>query len=143
MYGGAICLGLVITKSGAALWAGEMIIGSWVGSSVAALVIFAALSLILTEGISNTAIVAILLPLGISLSESYGIDPKIMTYIVAVPAGLAFMLPMGTPPTAIILSSGYIKVRDLVLHGLILKVLALIIFIFMAKVYWPFIGINI
>lgn len=143
MYGGAICLGLVITKSGAALWAGDMVIGSWVGSSVAALVIFAALSLILTEGISNTAIVAILLPLGISLSEAYGIDPKIMTYIVAVPAGLAFMLPMGTPPTAIILSSGYIKVRDLVLHGLILKLLALIIFLFMAKIYWPFIGINI
>ncbi len=143
MYGGAICLGSVITKSGAALWMGDMVVGPWVSTSAAALAVFAVLALLLTEGVSNTAIVAILLPLGISLSEAYGIDPKVMTYSVAVPAGLAFMLPMGTPPTAIILSSGYVRVRDLVFHGLILKVLALIIFLFMGRFYWPLIGIDI
>ncbi|MBE9503943.1 MAG: DASS family sodium-coupled anion symporter [Proteobacteria bacterium] len=143
MYGGAICLGYAITDSGAALWAGNIMIGSWATSSMAMVVIFAVLAIVLTEGVSNTAIVAILLPLGISLSDNYGIDPKLVTYVVAVPAGLAFMLPMGTPPTAIALSSGYLKVKDLLIHGLILKIAAIIIFILMVTYYWPIIGMKV
>jgi len=143
MYGGAICLGSAITKSGAAFWAGNLIIGSWASTPSALVIIFAVLAIFLTEGVSNTAIVAILLPLGISISNSYNIDPTLVTYSVAVPAGLAFMLPMGTPPTAIALSSGYVKVRDLLLQGIILKILALVIFILMTRYYWPLIGIKI
>ena len=143
MYGGAICLGTAITKSGAALWAGESLIGSSVSSPFAMIVVFAILALFLTECVSNTAIVAILLPLGISISKSFGIDPKVMTYAVAVPAGFAFILPMGTPPTAIALSSGYLKLRDLILYGLVLKFAVVVIFLLMAKYYWPIIGIHI
>ncbi len=143
MYGGAICLGSAITRSGAAQWAGEIIVGSWASTPVAMVVVFAVLAIFLTEGVSNTAIVAILLPLGIGLSDTYGIDPRLTTYAVAVPAGLAFMLPMGTPPTAIALSSGYVRVRDLVVHGLILKVSALVIFLLMVRYYWPIIGMKI
>lgn len=143
MYGGAICLGAAITKSGAALWAGDFLIGSWVSTPFTMIVVFALLAILLTECVSNTAIVAILLPLGISLSKSFGIDPKIMTYAVAVPAGFAFILPMGTPPTAIALSSGYLKLRDLIVHGLILKLAVVVIFLLMAKYYWPIIGIHI
>jgi len=143
MYGGAICLGAAVTKSGAALWSGELLIGSWVSTPFAMIVVFSIIALFLTEGVSNTAIVAILLPLAISLSKSFGIDPKIMTYAVAVPAGFAFILPMGTPPTAIALSSGYLKVRDFIFHGLILKVAVVVIFLLMVKYYWPIIGITL
>jgi len=143
MYGGAICLGYAVTTSGAALWAGNLIAGSWVTSPVALIAIFALLSIVLTEGVSNTAIVAILLPLALSLSDNFNIDPKIMTYVVAVPAGLAFMLPMGTPPTAIALSSGYVRIKDFIIQGLILKVTSLAIFLLMAKYYWPMIGISL
>lgn len=143
MYGGAICLGSAITKSGAALWAGKMMVGAWSASPAAIVMIFAVLAIFLTEGVSNTAIVAILLPLGISVSESYGIDPKLMTYAIAVPAGLAFTLPMGTPPTAIALSSGYLRVKDLLIQGILLKILALVIFLLMTKYYWPMIGLSL
>ena len=143
MYGGAICLGYALTSSGAALWAGNTLIGSWANSPMAMIIIFAFLAIILTEGVSNTAIVAILLPLGISLSDNYGIDSKLITYVIAVPAGLAFMLPMGTPPTAIALSSGYLKIKDLLIHGLILKISAIIIFLLMVTYYWPMIGMKV
>ncbi|MBE9537090.1 MAG: DASS family sodium-coupled anion symporter [Proteobacteria bacterium] len=143
MYGGAICLGSAITKSGAALWAGDLIIGSMAGSSVAMVGIFALLAIIFTEGVSNAAIVAILLPLGLGMSSDHGVSPEIITYAIAVPAGLAFMLPMGTPPTAIALSSGYLRVRDFLIQGLVLKCIALLVFFLMATYYWPLIGMNV
>lgn len=143
MYGGAICLGSAITKSGAALWAGDLIVGSMAGSPVAMVAIFALLAIVFTEGVSNAAIVAILLPLGLGMSADHGVSPEIITYAIAVPAGLAFMLPMGTPPTAIALSSGYLRVRDFLIQGLVLKCIALLIFFIMANYYWPLIGMNI
>lgn len=143
MYGGAICLGSAITKSGAALWAGDFIIGSMAGSPIAMVGIFAFLAIVFTEGVSNAAIVAILLPLGLGMSADHGVSPEIITYAIAVPAGLAFMLPMGTPPTAIALSSGYLRVRDFLIQGLVLKCIALLVFFLMANYYWPLLGMNI
>jgi len=143
MYGGAICLGSAITKSGAALWAGDLVIGSMAGSPAVMVGIFAVLAIIFTEGVSNAAIVAILLPLGLGMSADHGVSPEIITYAIAVPAGLAFMLPMGTPPTAIALSSGYLRVRDFLIQGLVLKCISLLVFFLMAKYYWPLIGMNI
>jgi solute carrier family 13 (sodium-dependent dicarboxylate transporter), member 2/3/5 len=96
----------------------------------------------LTEGISNVAVVALLLPLGISVAGSFGIDPRVMAMVVAVPSGLAYMLPMGTPPNAIAFSSGFIGIKDMVKIGFILNFLSLAVFVIMARIYWPFLGLN-
>jgi sodium-dependent dicarboxylate transporter 2/3/5 len=58
-----------------------------------------------------------------------------------VPAGLAFALPMGTPPNAIAYSAGYFRLRDSIFAGSILKVVALVILALVARFYWPFLGI--
>lgn len=143
MYGGAIALGFGIEKSGAAQWAASMTISKFVTSPFFVIIIFSSLSLILTEGMSNAAVVAILMPVGISLAKSFNIDPKIITIIIAVPSGLAFCLPMGTPANAIAYSSGYIKLRDLILPGAILGIISLLVFLLMAKFYWPMLGLKI
>jgi len=143
MYGGAICLGFGIEKSGAAQWVASVTISKFITSPFFVIIIFSSLSLLLTEGMSNSAVIAILMPVGISIAKSFNIDPKIITFIIAVPSGLAFCLPMGTPANAIAYSSGYIKLRDLIIPGGVLGILSLLVFILMVKFYWPLLGMKI
>ncbi len=141
MYGGAICLGFALEKSGAALWVANLFVGNYITGSFWLFIIIAGVSLYLTEGISNSAVVAIMMPLAISLSKQFGIDSRVITFAVAIPSGLAFCLPMSTPATAIAYSSGYINVRDMIVPGFILTVISLINVIVVSKIYWPLIGL--
>ena len=74
MYGGAIILGSALDKSGAAGWLAEKTLGEWVSSPFAAVAAFSLLAIVLTEGMSNAAVIAMLLPVGIGLSERFSID---------------------------------------------------------------------
>ena len=74
-------------------------------------------SIVLTEMISNAATVAILLPIGYSLGAMSGVDPLAMTLAVTIPAGLAFMLPISSPPNAISYSAGHYGVKQVVTLG--------------------------
>ena len=64
-----------------------------------------------------------------------------MLYYVTVNAGLAFVMPMGTPGNAIAYSAGYYEIPSIVKPGVEINVVALIIFIIITKVYWPMIGL--
>jgi len=141
MYGGAISLGFGLEKSGAALWVANNFIGNYVSGSFWLIFVIATISLYLTEGMSNSAVVAIMMPIGISLAKSYGIDPKVITFIVAIPSGLAFCLPMSTPACAIAYSSGYVNMKDMVVPGLVLSLISLFAIIVTYKFYWPLIGL--
>lgn len=143
MYGGAIALGAALAQSGAAAWIADIAIKPWASSVFLAMIAFAGLSIFLTEGISNAAVVAIMMPVGLGLAENLAIDPKVITYAIAMPSGLAFLLPMGTPANALAYSSGFIRIRDVFVYGLILNILALIFFVLMVKFYWPLIGLKV
>jgi sodium-dependent dicarboxylate transporter 2/3/5 len=93
--------------------------------------------------VSNTATVAIILPIGFSIGEALGINPIAIVFIVAIPSGLAFTLPIATPPNAIAYSSGYYEISDVIKPGLMLNILSWIVFIALALIYWPRIGLNI
>jgi sodium-dependent dicarboxylate transporter 2/3/5 len=105
--------------------------------------IIAALSILLTEGMSNSAVVAMLMPVTLGVAQDFAIEPRVMALVVAVPAGLAFALPIGTPANAIAYSSGYLKVRDMVLPGALLAFSAWCTVNLVARLYWPLIGISI
>ncbi|MEK7851163.1 MAG: DASS family sodium-coupled anion symporter, partial [Deltaproteobacteria bacterium] len=95
MYGGAIALGSALDKSKAAEWATNTFLMEWFSSPVAAIVILSFLAIVLTEFMSNAAVIAFLMPIGLSVANQMGIDPKVMTLAIAVPSGLGAMLPMG------------------------------------------------
>jgi sodium-dependent dicarboxylate transporter 2/3/5 len=143
MYGGAITLGYTLDKSGAAAWSANSTIMMLVSSPLVAIAIFSFLSIALTEFISNAAVIAILMPVALSIAKQLGIDPKIMTFAIAVPSGLAFMLPIGTPANAIAYSSGFIRMRDMVIPGLIMGITAWLVFIMVGYLYWPMLGLKI
>ncbi|ALC17932.1 anion transporter [Desulfuromonas soudanensis] len=143
MYGGAITLASALEKSGAARWLAEEGLAGWLHSPFMVVAIFSLLSLLLTECISNAAVIAILMPIGMSLQQSMGIDPRVMTLTIALPAGLAFCLPMGTPANAIVFSSGYLKTREMIVPGMIVMAIAWLLFLGSAWLVWPLIGLHI
>lgn len=70
-------------------------------------------------------------------------DPRIMALAVAVPAGIGYTLPIGTPANAIAYSSGHLSIRDMVVPGILLAVLSWLAFNAVAYWYWPLVGLSI
>ena len=142
MYGGAIIMGTALEKSGAASWMAERAFGQWVVNPWTAIAFFSLFALLLTEGMSNAAVIAILLPVGVGLTQRFSMDPRIVTYAIAIPAGLAFALPISTPANAIAISSNYVTVKDMAKLGAVMTVVSWIVFNLVARFYWPLVGLG-
>jgi len=143
MYGGSIALATALEKTGAALWLVGKGLDSFSHSPLAAIAVISMVSIILTECISHAAVVAILMPIGMGLAKSIGMDPKVMTLSIALPAGLAYCLPMGTPATAIAYASGYLKSRDIIVPGLVIMIISWLLFLGSVVFVWPLLGLKI
>jgi sodium-dependent dicarboxylate transporter 2/3/5 len=143
MYGGAIALGSALNRSGAAGWIASITVSRWAGSPVAVIALISAFGVVLTEAMSHSAVVALLMPVALGIATQFGIDPRVMAPAVALPSGLAFTLPVGTPGNAIAYSSGYLRLRDMLVPGSIMVVIAWATFNLVAIYYWPLIGVTL
>jgi solute carrier family 13 (sodium-dependent dicarboxylate transporter), member 2/3/5 len=143
MYGGTIALASALEKTGAAVWIVQKGMGSLSNSPIALIAVISLVAIVLTECISHAAVVAILMPVGMGLCKSTGMDPKVMTLAIALPAGLAYCLPMGTPATAIAYASGYLKSRDIIVSGLVVMTISWLLFMASVLFIWPMIGLKI
>ncbi|ODS32879.1 MAG: NaDC-2 [Candidatus Scalindua rubra] len=143
MYGGAICLGFALGKTGATHWLVNVTHLGSIQSPFILIMMISLVAIFLTEAISNTAVVALLMPITIGLAINFSINPIITTLAVTVPSGLAFILPMGTPAVAIAYSSGFIKPGDALKGGMILKITAWAFFNIFAYFYWPILGLGL
>lgn len=143
MYGCSIALASAMEKTGAALWLANKGLTSFTLSPFAIIAVISLVAILLTECISNTAVIAILMPIALSLAKGLGIDPRVMTLAIALPAGLAYCLPMGTPATAIVFGSGYLKSRDMVIPGIMVMGISWLLFLGSAWFVWPLLGFKI
>ena len=84
----------------------------------------AAVSLILTEFASNTALVAIALPIGAAMAPALGVPAPVLLVTITLAASLGFAMPAGTAPNALVFASGLVRMRDMVRAGLWLDVVA-------------------
>jgi len=139
MYGGAIAVGKALSVTGAAAWLAGMLIPADV-SPLLLLIVLIGVTLLLTETVSNAAAVAILLPVAIPLGVEAGLDVVSVALAVAIVAGFAFMLPMGTPVNAMIYSTGYVSLRTMVRRGAAMSVSAWLLFILVSQFVWPALG---
>jgi len=142
MYGGAIALGSALHSTGASAWIVENSIGQYNLTPFQLILIIGILSLTLTEFISNAAVVSVLMPVGLGLADSLGLSLEAVTLAIALPSGLSYVLPMGTPATAIAYSSGYISRGRFISYGLVMNTVSLIAFVLVAWLYWPLIGLK-
>lgn len=89
-----------------------------------------------TEITSNTALISIALPIIYSLGQVANIDITIILFVATICASYAFMLPIATPPNAIAMSSGSVKVKDMIKFGLLFNIIGVLSITFVALVYW-------
>jgi sodium-dependent dicarboxylate transporter 2/3/5 len=141
MYGGAIALGKSLVDTGLLAFVSEKYLLNMNITLMSFILITFIISMFLTEGVSNAAVVVILLPVILEMALNLGFNPKLGVFIVAIPSGLAFMLPMSSPPNAIAFSSGFIKSSEAIKTGLLLKGISVLIFTIIALLYWPLIGL--
>jgi sodium-dependent dicarboxylate transporter 2/3/5 len=142
MYGGAICLGEVMSKSGAALWLAEKLFSGQVESGAVFLLVIALLSTLFTTFMSNSAVIAILLPTAISMSPAYGINPALATMTVILPSNFAFILPIATPASALAYSSRFLTLKEMMWSGTILSLMGLAFYLLLLLFYWPMVGFQ-
>ncbi|MDQ6960141.1 MAG: SLC13 family permease, partial [Mariprofundaceae bacterium] len=142
LYGGAIAIGKAIAVTGAGVW-----LASWLLPAGAAglglLFLLALATLLLTESVSNSAAVAIMLPVAIPAGLAAGMNPVAVSMAVGIVAGFAFMLPMGTPPNAMIFSTGYVKATSMLRYGAMMSIAAFTLFALTVWLWWPVAGIGV
>lgn len=96
-----------------------------------------AVSLFLTEVMSNLALVTVFLPVVGAIAVGLGMDPLLLCIPVTLAASCAFMLPMSTPPNAIVFASGYLKISQMARVGIILNFIAIALIALLAQYVLP------
>jgi len=121
LFGGGLALGGAMFRTGLAESFGHALV-AWTGSdSLAALTcLFCWVAIVLTETTSNTATATMLAPLAIASAQAAGVSPIPPAMGVALGASMAFMLPVSTPPNAIVYGSGAVSITAMARHGLVL-----------------------
>jgi len=127
LFGGGLSLGTMMFTTGLSKWVGDSIVTATGANSLAAMcIIFAVLALLLSELTSHTAATNMVGPLGITAAISAGISPVPVAVSIALASSLGFMLPVSTPPNAIVYASGYIPITKMIKSGAIIDVIGII-----------------
>jgi solute carrier family 13 (sodium-dependent dicarboxylate transporter), member 2/3/5 len=144
LFGGGLALAEGFKVTGLAEWIGQkftMIEG--VGFFVLLLVIIASVNF-LTEVTSNVATASMLLPILASVAIKLDLHPFGLMVGATLAASCAFMLPVATPPNAVVFGSGYLKMRDMVKAGLWLNILSIFFITLMVYFILPWLwGIEL
>jgi solute carrier family 13 (sodium-dependent dicarboxylate transporter), member 2/3/5 len=143
LFAGGIALGRVLDDSGAAAAFADMLVPYAGGGGLTAVVVFAILTTILTQITSNTAAIAIVVPITIGTFESMGMNPIPFVYIVTAIGNCGFILPSSAGGPAI--AAGYgINLKTMAVMGLIASLLivaALVLLGFALSTWWPAFGV--
>ena len=125
LFGGGLSLAAAAQITGLAAWIGNLMP---VGLSIVFLVVlFTALIIFLTELTSNLATTATFLPIVAVIATQFGFNPLLLTASIAIAASCAFMLPVATPPNAIVFGSELIKVPQMMRAGIAINIIAILI----------------
>ncbi len=123
LFGGGLTLSAILSSSGASKYlADAMIQGLQHAPVIVFIVALTGFVVMLTEVASNTASSALLIPLFIVVAQNFAIPEQLVAVLIAIAASCAFMLPVATPPNAIVFGSGLLPQREMMKVGLILNV---------------------
>ena len=133
---GALALCSALAATGSASWAAQQFFAHISHNHLLIIALVTLAVVALTELFSNPAVVTLLVPLLIGLAPSLGMDPIHLALAVALPCGLSFVLPLGSPPLAIAFASGEYKVRTVMGWGVLLDLLVVPLTLFAYAVFW-------
>ncbi|MBF0751704.1 MULTISPECIES: DASS family sodium-coupled anion symporter [unclassified Pasteurella] len=137
LFGGGLTLSVVMRDSGASKIMADSIVQFVQTKPLWILcVTLTTFIIFLTEFTSNTASAALIMPIVISVAQSMGLPPISLAAIIACGASCAFMLPIATPPNAIVFSTGHIKQIDMAKVGMILNLCCIAIISGLTYFFW-------
>ena len=127
LFGGGFALALGFSESGLTRIIAEQL-SALKGINIAFIIIIVTtLVIFLTEITSNTATASIMLPIMLALAESMGVHPFGLMLAAVIAASFAFMLPVATPPNAIVFGSRYVTMQQMVFAGFRLNIIGIIL----------------
>ena len=140
LFAGMLSVATAMDKTGAGKLIADTVVGM-MGEHPNPIILCAVLYLIsnvLTQFMSNTASAALLAPIGISIAQSIGADPKPVLMSIGIAASMAFATPMATPPNTLVLGPGGFSFNDYVKVGVPLCVITFIVSVIIIPIFWPF-----
>ncbi len=138
LFGGGLALAKGMSVSGIVDMVAQLIAASEISILFTAILLIF-LMLFMTEIMSNVALVAVLAPVVAGIAIGLEVPVLYLLIPVTIASSCAFMLPMATPPNAIVFASGYIKVHEMARIGLILNLVAVALLVFMFQFVIPLI----
>ena len=140
LFGGGLSLAAAMEANGLAEWIGQGLAGFADLPPTAFLMLTAAAVALLTSVASNTATAAALLPIAGSLAVAAGMDVVAVGAVVAMAASCAFLLPVATPPNALVFASGHVTAWGMLRAGLLLNMIAVVLIAVAAQLIGPALG---
>jgi len=140
LFGGGLAIATGFKETGLTTWIGEQLssiqaIPTWLLLTIIALIV-----IFLTEVTSNTATASMFLPIMASLAMSMHIHPYSLMVVACISASCAFMLPVATPPNAVVFSSNYLKIGDMARAGFALNLIGVLVIVvttyFLLPILW-------
>lgn len=126
LFGGGIALADALDKAGLIKQLGDWL-ALYAGSGFILVVTVVVISIFISELMSNVAQVIVFAPVVCSLGDAMGMNPLLLGVPMTLAASCASMLPMGTPPNAIVFASGHIKLKQMLKAGLVMNLIAIVL----------------
>ncbi len=140
-FGGGLSLGLALTDVGVADWSAGRLGALADSPTLVAVAAVAATAVLLTTLASNTGSAAMLIPLSIPLAAVLGVDPVLLTVVVAIACSVDFALVIGTPPTMLAYATGLYSPRELLRVGGVLDLAGLALLVTVVTAVWRALGL--
>jgi sodium-dependent dicarboxylate transporter 2/3/5 len=126
LFGGGITLAKAMETTGLIQIIADIVAKNPMSSVLVYLILIASM-LFLTELMSNVALATIYIPVVIGVANGLGMNPLLLCIPITMAASCAFMLPISTPPNAIVFSSGHIQIKQMIKTGFILNILSILV----------------
>ena len=128
LFGGGITLGTLLSETGLAAVVGESLSDTLgVSSLLGVTIVIVIVAVLISETTSNTASAAIVVPIAISIAAANDLDPTIPALAAIFAANYGFMLPVSTPPNAIVYSSGLLPITRMIKAGAVFDVIGAVL----------------
>jgi len=138
LYGGGLALGDLAFNTGLATAMGQAVT-SWLPShsTLALTILFTGSAILLSEAASNTASANMIVPIAIAVAQAAGVRPIEPVLGATLGASMGFMMPISTAPNAIVYSSGYIPITQMMRFGIMLDVVAFVTIVILVMTLGP------
>ncbi|MDD2887237.1 MAG: DASS family sodium-coupled anion symporter [Aliarcobacter sp.] len=138
LFGAGFAIAAAFSKTGLANVIANYMLSLTHLPVIALILIIATMITFTTEITSNTALISIALPIIYSLGQVASVNMTLILMVATICASYAFMLPIATPPNAIAMSSGAVKVKEMAKFGFFINILAILMITIVALVYWQY-----